>query len=114
MSLHCVNQVGLGEGGESPLSPEHSGWNLLSLERPTSLGLCCVRHTLGQDSLLLGRVYLENMGIQAFLGCLSEYPTLDHCLSLCLCQAAPSCSASTFHAGTEWGKGGLRDDVTVV
>lgn len=27
-----------------------------------------MRHTLGQDLLLLGRIYLENVGIKAFLG----------------------------------------------
>lgn len=100
LSLHCVNQVGLGEGGESLLSPEHSGQNLLPLDQ---------HHTLGQDLLLLGRVYLENVAIPAFLG----YPTLDYCPG-CVCQAAPSCCDSTSLAGTEWGKGGLRGDVAMV
>lgn len=72
LSLRCVNGVGWVRVGESPLSPERSGQNLLSLERPASLGLCCVGHTLGQDLLLLRRVYLQNVGIQAFLGYLLE------------------------------------------
>lgn len=70
-----------------------------------------MRHTLGQDLLLLGGIYLENVGIQAFLDGVPHPGPLP---VLWVCQAAPSCSDGISLAGTEWGKGSPRDDVAMV